>query len=168
MEKEYKMLRNKYLPSKIKIVFVLESPPAGGGYFYNPNGKTSEILFRSLMNCLFGDKYIAKTKAEGLQKFKESGYLLVDPIYQPINKLSDKQKKDLILKNYNNFLQDLHSLKINKNTKIILIKKNICLLLEEKLKRDGFNVLNKGLIIPFPMHYYIKKFNNQLRELLQL
>lgn len=168
MEQEYKKLRNKYLPTKIKAIFILESPPASGAYFYNPEGRTSEILFRSLMQSLFGDDYKPATKSEGLTKFKNSGYLLVDPIYMPVDKLPDKQADELILRNYPNFIKDLEFLGVKSTIKLILIKKNICLLLAEKLKNDGFNVINNGLMLPFPMHYHIKNFKSQLRKLLNL
>ncbi len=46
MDKEYYLkLRNKYLPESLKIIFILESPPASGKYFYNETGKTTEPLF---------------------------------------------------------------------------------------------------------------------------
>jgi hypothetical protein len=35
----YHKLRARYQPVKIKLVFLLESPPASGKYFYDPAGK---------------------------------------------------------------------------------------------------------------------------------
>ena len=43
---EYLSLRAPYLPEDRKIIFVLESPPKSGLYFYNPQGRVSEPLFR--------------------------------------------------------------------------------------------------------------------------
>lgn len=163
-EQFYKDLRNKYLPKEIKVVFILESPPENGGYFYDDNGKPGELLLRSMISCLFDLK--PKTKKEGLQKFTDEGYLIVNAIYIPVDKLPDKQADELILKNYNNFIRDLNGLIPNKSTKLILIKKNICNLLEKKLVDDGYNVLNKGLCLPFPMHYYFSDFCKKIRRLL--
>jgi len=43
MEKEYYLkLRNKYLPENLRIIFIAESPPASGRYFYDETGSTSE------------------------------------------------------------------------------------------------------------------------------
>ena len=46
---DYIQLRDRYLPKQRKIVFVLESPPKSGLYFYNPDGSVLEPLFRAMM-----------------------------------------------------------------------------------------------------------------------
>jgi hypothetical protein len=45
----YHKLRKKYLPDRIKLIFLLESPPASGDYFYDPAGRTTEQLFSAMM-----------------------------------------------------------------------------------------------------------------------
>ena len=35
-------LRARYRPPRIKVVFVLESPPISGNYFYNPTGRVTK------------------------------------------------------------------------------------------------------------------------------
>lgn len=160
MERDYIALRNKYLPKKLKAVFVLESPPQGHGYVYDSAGRTSEVLFRAFMKFI---GFTPSNKEEGLRKLAELGYLLVNPIYIPINKLSDKEADAIILKNYQNFITDLETLKINKTTPIILVKSNILRLLEQPLLSDGYNVINRGLLIPFPLHYHIETFLKRLR-----
>jgi len=163
---QYKLLRNQYMPKKLRVILVLESPPANGKYFYNPNGKISEILFRSLMTVLLDIK--PQTKDEGLRKFSEAGYLLVDPIYEPVDNISDKKADKLIMENYFFFIKDLKTIIGNtKNVKIILIKKNICTLLEKPLLTDGFNVVNNYEMIPFPLHYHMNSFSEKVRRLLK-
>lgn len=164
MEYEFISLRNKYIPSELKVVFVLESPPEGHGYFYNPKGKVSEVLFRAFMKLL---NFYPITKEEGLKKLMENGWLLVNPIYKPVNKLPDKEANRLIIDNYSNFKKDLISLGVNKDTSIILVKSNICKLLESPLKDDGFNVINNNLVIPFPLHYHLNNFNDKIQSLLK-
>lgn len=164
MEAEFIALRNKYIPKKIKLVFILESPPAGHGYFYNSAGKVSEVLFRAFMKAVLS--FSPATKEEGLQKLAEEGYLLVNPIYTPVNKLSDKEADKLILANYDNFKKDLNSLIGKSNTPIILVKSSIFRLLEKPLLADGFNVVNNGVLIPFPLHYHMNTFEERVRALL--
>lgn len=164
MEYEFISLRNKYIPSELKVVFVLESPPEGHGYFYNPKGKVSEVLFKAFMKLL---NFCPITKEEGLKKLMDNGWLLVNPIYKPVNKLPDKEANKLILDNYSNFKKDLISLGVNKDTSIILVKSNICKLLELPLKDDGFNVINNSLVIPFPLHYHLNNFNDKILSLLK-
>lgn len=160
--------RNKYIPRKIKAVFVLESPPERGvGYFYREEGRVSELLFKTFMKTFLN--FSPETKLEGLRQFAEVGYLVVDPIYEPVNKLSDKEADKKILQNYNNFKKDLENLlgKEKSKTPIILIKANICRLLEKPLLEDGFNVLNKGVVIPFPLHYHTKEFEEKIKGVMK-
>jgi len=46
IKSEYLRFRNQYIPPTTKIVFVLESSPASGRYFYNRDGALSEPLIR--------------------------------------------------------------------------------------------------------------------------
>lgn len=161
---DYVSLRNNYLPKKLKTIFVLESPPAGHGYFYDPTGRVSEVLFRAFMKAVIG--FSPTNKDEGLKKLASEGYLLVNPIYTPVNKLSDKEADKLILSNYENFKKDLRSIMGNKQIPIILIKSNICRLLEKPLREDGFNVVNNGVLVPFPLHYHMNAFTERVRKLL--
>jgi len=157
-------LRQKYTPSHIKIIFVLESPPEGHGYVYDSKGHTGEVLFRALMKLI---NLVPGSKEEGLQNLKNSGILLLNPTYKAVNKLPEKQADQIIMSNYQNFVDDLLSFDLKKNIPIILIKSNICRLLEEPLVRDGFNVLNDGLMIPFPVHYHQKRFNEGISKLMK-
>jgi len=166
MEEHYISLRNQYLPKNIKAVFILESPPAGHGYFYDAKGRISEVLFRSFMKAVLG--FSPTNKEEGLRKLAEGGYLLVNPIYTPVNKLPDKEADRLIMENYDNFKRDLTGLITNKRTPIVLVKSNILRLLEGPLLKDGFNVINKGVLIPFPLHYHYPLFQERVRKLLNL
>jgi hypothetical protein len=51
---EYLRFRAPYLPEDRKIIFVLESPPKSGLYFYNPEGRASEPLFGAMMKDVLG------------------------------------------------------------------------------------------------------------------
>jgi len=84
-EEYYFHLRNKYRPENIKIVYVLESPPASGKYFYNEEGSINEPLFSAMMKLL---NFNPQNKREGLTYFANSGHFLVDAIYEPVNKLN--------------------------------------------------------------------------------
>jgi hypothetical protein len=50
---------------------------------------------------------------------------------------------------------------------IVLIKANACRLLEERLRADGFKVLNNGRVITFPSHGQQGTFRVRFSELLQ-
>lgn len=161
---EYIALRNTYRPARPKCVFVLESPPAHGGYVYDPTGRVSEILFRAFMGLL---KRSPDTKDEGLHALADAGWILVNAIYVPVNKLSDAEADRMILRNYRNLVRDLEDVMGgDKRIPVVLVKANIRRLLEEPLRSDGFRILNRGVMIPFPMHYHADVFRERIMKLL--
>lgn len=90
----YLQLRNRYRPTQIKTVFVLESPPASGKYFYDKSGLISEPLFSAMMELL---NFKAKTKHDGLEYFADTGHFLVDATYEPVNELKEKTRDNKTL-----------------------------------------------------------------------
>jgi len=129
---EYLRFRERYLPEHPKIIFVLESPPKSGKFFYNPEGLVSEPLFSAMMKDILEIK--PSTKDEGLREFA----LLVDEL----RKCSAP------------------------DTKLILVKANVCRLLDSKLTGAGFTVLNHGKSIPFPSTGPQRKFRDAVRLVL--
>ena len=159
----YLNLRHKYHPKVLKLIFILESPPVSGKYFYDPTGKTTEPLFSAMMRLL---GYIPADKKDGLEFFKEKGYLIIDATYKQVNKLKGKMRDDTILADYKNLLSDLNSINPDKNIPIILVKSNICKILEGRLSSDGFDIINRGTAIPFPSHGQQKRFHSAALEIL--
>lgn len=148
-DREYYLgLRARYVPRDIRLIIVAESPPVSGKYFYDPSGSPKEQLFRALMRGVLGIE--ATAKAEGLEAFAKAGYVLVDATYRPVNALSETQRNEVILADYPVLKQDLQALSKDRDCRILLIKANVCQLLEDKLLADGFDVANHGAVIPFP------------------
>lgn len=145
----YVALREQYRPSDVRLIFIAESPPVSGKYFYDKLGTVTEPLFRAMM---FDILHIQpETKYEGLMAFKDQGYLLVDATYSPVNTISSNSERDeVILADYPALVADLLEITPDRSTRIIIIKANVCRLLDVRLTQDKFNVLNNGLVIPFP------------------
>lgn len=163
--KEYYInLRDKYLPEKLKTIFILESPPSSGNYFYNPEGKISEPLFSTMMRCVIN--FQPTDKREGLRKFCEQGYFLIDATYRLVDKLSPAKKREVIIESYPELVKDLKRTINKKKVKIILVKANICRLLENRLLDDGFEVINDKKVLPYPTGWQ-KKFCKQVKQLLR-
>ena len=161
----YLDLRREFEPTGIKLVIVAESPPESesGKYFYIPGGTVSELLFKALMKQLCIQP---KTKPEGLRKFQNRGWVLVDATYEPVNK---NTAPDLVIeRDYPELCGDLKRLLATRWSEVplVLIKANVCKLLEPKLKKDGFNVLNKkDRMVPFPSHGHQPVFDSRFREI---
>jgi hypothetical protein len=52
-----------------------------------------------------------------------------------------------------------------KKAPLVLIKANVCRLLEPELEADGFKVLNGGRIVPFPGYGHQNNFGVKFREI---
>src|ERR1017187_5745082 len=135
---EYFRFRDRYLPDHRKIIFVLESPPKSGLYFYNSEGSVSEPLFRAMMKDVL--EINPKNKAEGLSEFASRGFLLIDATYRPVNHphLSQRDRNKLILDDFPRLLEDLGN-HAEPETGVVLVKANVCELLEQKFTDCGFN-----------------------------
>jgi hypothetical protein len=157
-------LRRAYTPERLKLAIVAESPPASGKYFYDDKGKVSEPLFAALMQHVGFEDGRAPTKADGLRRFQEKGWLLVDATYEPVNELPDRQKADVIKRDYASLRHDLEGLG---GPHLILIKANVCRLLEPLLVHDGFNVLNRGRVVYFPSNGRQREFHQQFSDILR-
>jgi hypothetical protein len=159
----YHKLRSQYQPTHIKLVFLLESPLASGKYFYDPTGKRTEPLFSALMKVI-GENPV--TKHEGLTVFQAKGFFLVDATYQPVNHIkSDKERNQAIRDAFPELIDDLRRTLPDRRTPIVLVKANICRLLEARLKQEDFNVINEGTVIPFPSSGQQAKFHRAIQEL---
>jgi hypothetical protein len=91
---EYLRFRNRYIPPIRNIVFVLESPPISGRYFYNRDGALSEPLFRAMMKDVL--EVAPASKEEGLQEFASRGFFLIDATYTPVNHCKGKERNAII------------------------------------------------------------------------
>jgi hypothetical protein len=148
---EYLALRRRHEPEHVRLIVVAESPPYSGLYFYDPKGSIKEPLFAALMELL---RFCCTQKLDGLSKAQQRGWVLVDATYEPVNK---NRSRDIILeRDYQALHDDLIMLTPDRSVPLVLIKKNVCRLLEPKVAKDGFTVLNRGTVIPFPSNGWQK------------
>jgi hypothetical protein len=160
----YLSMRRQYEPDVVRLAIVAESPPASGLYFYNPTGAASEALFWALMRQL---PFSPASKESGLREFKRRGWVLIDATYEPVNELPERLKREVIARDYHLLRDDLARLSPERSVPLILIKENVCRLLEARLKEDGFNVLNAGSVIYFPSHGRQNDFHRQFAAVLK-
>jgi hypothetical protein len=161
----YVALRNCNAPRHPTVIFIAESPPASGKFFYNPDGSVSEPLFKAMMEDVLGIK--PTSKEEGLKKFAAHGFFLLDATYTPVNKLAEDAADEMIRNDFPRLLADLRE-HARPETRIVLVKANVCRILEPKLHEVGFNVLNNGTIIPFPDRFHARGFRDAVRQVLGL
>jgi hypothetical protein len=164
---EYQHFRDRYIPEQRRIIFVLESPPKSGLYFYDPKGCVTEPLFAAMMKDVL--RLRPKTKDAGLCEFAARGFLLIDATYKPVNHphLSSRDRDALILEDFPKLLKELQKYAVP-STKVVLVKANVCKLLEPKLTACGFTILNRGRTIPFPSTGQQTKFREVIGQVIQL
>jgi hypothetical protein len=160
---DYLKLRHQFEPTTVRLAIVAESPPASGKYFYNPGGSTKEPLFSALMLQL---GHSPTSKEDGLREFQRRGWVLVDATYEPVN--ADGVDRDaIIVRDYGLLVDDLTAILPDRSTPLALVKANVCRLLDQRLTQDGFNVINRGRVVPFPSTGNQKKFQTQFGEILK-
>jgi hypothetical protein len=81
---KFEALRKSFRPDRITTLFVGESAPAGGSFFYS--GDSS--LFRAMKKAFGG-------QATFLEDFKMNGFYLDDLIHTPVNKLASRERSVL-------------------------------------------------------------------------
>ena len=79
---EVEAIRKHFRPDRITTLFVGESAPASGKFFYYGNTK----LFREMRKALNANE-------DFLTEFKTEGFYLDDLVLSPVNKLGKKEKK---------------------------------------------------------------------------
>jgi hypothetical protein len=94
--------------------------------------------------------FVPETKEEGLREFQRNGWTLVDATYEPVNMLGPQLRDGVIIRDYALLRDDLLTLTPDRADSLILIKANVCRILQSKLTGDGFKVLNRGDVICFP------------------
>ena len=75
---------------------------------------------------------------------------MVDATYEPVNALGGPNRDKVIMRDYHLLRDDLAAILPDRSVAIVLIKANVCRLLERKLTEDGFKVLNNGRVVYFP------------------
>ena len=160
---EYLALGRRFTPTIIKLIVVAESPPVSGRYFYDPAGALGEPLFSAMMKH---HGLSPGTKESGLRAFQQRGWLLVDATYKTANTLSAVDRDHVIAEDYRLLREDLDALLPDRSTPLLLIKANVCQVLEPKLSSDGFKVINRGCRIYFPSTGQQGKFHQQVQSVL--
>lgn len=79
-------LRASYRPAKIKVLFIGESAPAGGAFFYKQIGQVHG-QFRHALAPHIGESPCF------VEAFKRAGFYLDDLVLKPVNWLSRSERK---------------------------------------------------------------------------
>jgi hypothetical protein len=167
---DYAQAREKYQPHKIKILFVAESPPSSGGYFYFSETIGKDHLFRETMKAL--DLWpLSRPMRRGvdkrplLERFRSSGFFLIDTCELPVDMLSATERMTAICRGAAGLASRVRRLN---PTHIVVVKNTVFRPVCQALEREGLGrrILNKTPL-PFPSHGNQKKFRNSTRQMIR-
>lgn len=87
---EFEILRQKYKPVKIRQLFIGESPPANGTFFYNADSSLYRYTRMAFMQA-FGDT--VGSGEDFLGTFQSLGCFLDDLCPTPLNRLNKRERE---------------------------------------------------------------------------
>jgi hypothetical protein len=171
MIESFRAARDQYRPGRVKLLWIAESPPTSGSYFYFQETTGGDHLFRETMRAvgLWPEREIMKKgvdKQPLLERFRSKGFFLIDTCSYPVDKLPHRERRRAILDGAAGLGQLISEL----NPKgIIIVKSNIYDPVKRVLESNGFagKILNQRPL-PFPSHgrqqTYRKKIGDMLRK----
>lgn len=86
---ERDLIRQSFRPKQIKVIFIGESPPANGHFFYDGNSSMFRYMAKVFGN-VFGPDL---TEDKFLQQFMTAHCFLDDLSYEPINNLTREERQ---------------------------------------------------------------------------
>lgn len=86
--------RERYRPQRVKVLFVAESPPSSGKFFYFGENNLLSHLRSAVRESLKDDaSFSLKEDASFLNWLKEYGWFLDDLVVKPIDNVSTVQRE---------------------------------------------------------------------------
>lgn len=154
----YENLRNHYKPNKVEVLFVGESRPQGGNFFYQGDS----ALYRETKKAF--DEFFEEDIFT-LNRFKNWNCWLYDISESPVNGLSDYERKALIHLNIPK-LNDTIS-KLKPKTIIICKKKFVEPEIRGSIIMENYCEGESIFFLPFPGYGNQKKYRECLVRVLR-
>jgi len=151
-------LRESYKPAKVKILFVGESPPHSGEFFYAKSNMT--IYTRKAFEIAFDRTF--RDHVDFLGFFKENECYLDDLSHEPVNKMDRRARKRVLGENVL-ALSDRIA-KMNPEV-IVVVMKGLESYVRKAIGETGQQY--KLHVLPFPGNGHQKKFIEGLTEILR-
>ena len=153
---KFEKKRNDFKPSKTKILFVGESRPSGGTFFYDKNSNLYRYTKESFENV--GIDF-------SLAKFKEMECWLYDVCKEPIDFINSKSKKREII---NKYIPDLkNEIKLLSPKYIIVVKKTCMEKVFAAILESGYSENINAFNTSFPSCGNQNKYVDELTRILR-
>lgn len=142
-------LRTRYRPERIRVLFVGESPPAGGTFFYLGDS----ILYRAFREA-FGNL------EDFLVEFQKQGFFLDDLVPFPVNKMLQHERKRTRRAHIGSLSNRLRHYRPEA---VVTVMKAIQADVTESIERAGLSFSHHA--VPFPRREHRTRFVSEIRKL---
>ena len=144
-------LRANYRPDNIRVLFVGESPPTSGKFFYRENS-----------TLYYATKEAFNNPYNFLIKFQNWGFFLDDLVLFPINRFDEMKRKAERLDHQDELAARLMEYQ---PLAVVTVMKGIKSHVDTAMELAGLSVINYALPFPWSEQYRIQ-YVNGLRKLL--
>jgi len=146
-------VRQSFRPRRIATLFVAESPPYKGTFFYSEN---SRLYFR--VKKVFGNS------SKFLSEFKSRGFYLDDLVLYPINQFKEKRERQE--HRWNGVPLLAERIKSYRPAAVVVLMYAIEPMVDEAMKQAGLGSVPRH-VTPFPTYpRNLKTFNEKMGEIL--
>lgn len=149
---KFEELRHSFKPESVKILFIAESRPAGGTFFYCANSNlfnTMKLAFEETFKRSFSNN-------DFWDFFKEKNCFLDDLCLNPVNSLSDLERIEERIKGMSPLEERL---KTYKPQIVVILMKDIADCVVKVIKDSKIVTIQHIQITPFPAHSEQNKLN---------
>lgn len=148
---QYEEIRQSYKPKKINLLFIAESPPKGGTFFYLRN---SNLYFaiKQGFDIVFGNQ----DNKDFLNFFKEQGCYLDDLCLKPVNGLPFTTRQEERITGINPLAERIKEIEPKV---IIILMKEIEGEIRTAIENSKVNTIEFTLVTSFPAHSENNRMN---------
>jgi len=158
------LIRNSFYPpdGKVKFLFVGESPPYGGKFFYNANTglyKYTKEAFSRAINIEWRDD------AEFLYYFRDHGFFLDDLCHEPVNQYKRGEGRNRQLKRQKSLPDFTTRMKKYNPENIIIVMKAIEKFVKKAIEKNNLSIVT--YLLPFPSYGHQQQYVDKLVKILK-
>lgn len=151
-------LRQHYRPSDIVVLFVGESAPAGGSFFYQAD---SNLFFATREACAQAFRAVPEGR-DFLRWFKAHDFWLYDLVDQPVNRNRGRPRKLAVSAGMSKLAEVIQEAEPDF---VVAVKTSIEADVRQAAERAGFPG-NRIVVLPFPLYQWREVFVRELARFL--
>jgi len=147
----FELKRKNFKPYKVRVLFIGESPPANGTFFYCGNSNLARYT-KEGFEIVFGD---LGDMSEFLRFFQKKGCYLVDLCSKPINRLGKSERnkqRNRGVENLSSIIEEL------KPERIVVVMKGIKRQVKRALGAKALKFDIEKYSLPFPAFGHQKRY----------